>query len=67
MVRVSDKYSEGLGFESQLDPGFFFRRFISHSDSQPINMIHERLLSPTVKSIQPLMGKMYMSLLSLIC
>ena len=24
MVRMSDKYSEGLGFESQLDPGFLF-------------------------------------------
>ena len=23
MVRVSDYYSEGLGFESQLDPEFF--------------------------------------------
>ena len=23
MVRASDYYSEGLGFESQLDPGFF--------------------------------------------
>ena len=24
MVRSSDWYSEGLGFDSQLDPGFFF-------------------------------------------
>ena len=24
MVRASDEYSEGLGFESQLDPRFFF-------------------------------------------
>ena len=24
MVRASDEYSEGLVFESQLDPGFFF-------------------------------------------
>ena len=30
MVRASDYYSEGLGFKSQLDPGFF-RGFISHS------------------------------------
>ena len=29
MVRASDYYSQGLGFESQLDPGFFFFGFFS--------------------------------------
>ena len=53
MVRASDKYSEGLGFKSQLDPGFlFFVDFISHSLSKNI-IIHERLLSFTVNDIKP--------------
>ena len=34
MVRASDQCSEGLGFKSQLDPGFFPHGFISHSLSK---------------------------------
>ena len=35
MVRVSDQYSDGLGFESQLDPGFFL-----WINSQSLNKEH---------------------------
>ena len=44
MVRVSEEYSEGLGFESQLDPRFFFHGFSSHC----LNKKHHQSLALTV-------------------
>ena len=52
VVRASDYYSEGLGFESQLDPGFFSVDLFLTLSTKII--IHECLLSLTVRNIKPL-------------
>ena len=54
VIRASDQYYEGLGFESQLDPKFFSTgsRLISHFFSRNI-FICEHLLLLTVNNIKP--------------
>ena len=49
MVIALDYYSEGLRFESQLDPGFFFCGFISHSFNKNNNYNSYSLLSLSSK------------------
>ena len=51
MVRVSDK---GLGFESQIDPGYFFFVDLCLTLSTKKGIIHEHLLLRLVNNMQPL-------------